>query len=76
MITMKRYEEWKAATEEYEKVFGEGSLEKVIEFIFDPQLDMMDEEDFRDGIDKLMAAISKRIPLPQMSDEEFETYYF
>ena len=59
---------------EYERVFGEGSLKRCIEFLYDPVFMLSDE--INNAISILQEAIEKKQPLKQMSVEDFEGIIF
>lgn len=72
--TMSDFERLYDVEKEYERVFGEGSLKRCIEFLYDPVFMLSDE--INNAISILQEAIEKKQPLKQMSVEDFEGIIF
>ncbi|MGO5435749.1 hypothetical protein [Enterococcus cecorum] len=72
--TMSDFERLNDVEKEYERVFGEGSLKRCIEFLYDPVFMLSDE--INNAISILQEAIEKKQPLKQMSVEDFEGIIF
>ena len=68
--TMSDFERLYDVEKEYERVFGEGSLKRCIEFLYDPVFMLSDE--INNAISILQEAIEKK----QMSVEDFEGIIF
>ena len=71
---IRAYERLYDVEKEYERVFGEGSLKRCIEFLYDPVFMLSDE--INNAISILQEAIEKKQPLKQMSVEDFEGIIF
>ena len=72
--TMSDFERLYDVEKEYERVFGEGSLKRCIEFLYDPVFMLSDE--INNAISIIQEAIEKKQPLKQMSVEDFEGIIF
>lgn len=72
--TMSDFERLYDVEKEYERVFGDGSLKRCIEFLYDPVFMLSDE--INNAISILQEAIEKKQPLKQMSVEDFEGIIF
>lgn len=72
--TMRDFERLHDVCKEYERIFGEGSLKRCIEFLYDPAFPY--RKDIKRATKTLEKAIEKHQPLKQMSVEEFEGIIF
>lgn len=72
--TTSDFERLYAVAKEYERVFGENSLKRCIEFLYDPAFPL--REEINNTIKTLQEAIEKHHPLEQMNVEDFEGIIF